>query len=176
LEYLPAGDAALTRRATKHSKIHAKVVRWSNARKRYERQGVLVEPAAIQRAEEECEADASLRQARRESESLRRSELDRKYIAEFASRILELFPKCPKAAQIAEHACQRYSGRVGRSADAKRLDSQAILLAVQAHVRHAYTSYDDLLGKGWDRLDARRAVREQLDGILDRWREPSGRP
>ncbi len=43
LVYLPAGDAALTRRAKAASELSAVVVRFSRARKRYERQGVLVE-------------------------------------------------------------------------------------------------------------------------------------
>lgn len=43
LVFLPAGDAALTRRARKHSTLSAVVLRWSRARKRYERQGLLVE-------------------------------------------------------------------------------------------------------------------------------------
>jgi hypothetical protein len=47
LEYLPAGDTALTRRATKYSERVAVVVRFSRSRKRYERQGILVELAAI---------------------------------------------------------------------------------------------------------------------------------
>lgn len=50
LVYLPAGDATLTRRATRHSKLAAVVVRWSTARKRYERQGTLVEEEALERA------------------------------------------------------------------------------------------------------------------------------
>src|ERR671914_784664 len=45
LVYLPAGDAALTRRARAASRLSAVVVRFSRARKRYERQGVLVEEA-----------------------------------------------------------------------------------------------------------------------------------
>ena len=44
LEFLPSGDAAVTRRASKYSKLRAVVVRWSRTRKRYERQGILVEP------------------------------------------------------------------------------------------------------------------------------------
>jgi hypothetical protein len=40
------------------------VVRWSRARKRYERLGLLVEEAALARAEEECLADAAIREAR----------------------------------------------------------------------------------------------------------------
>jgi len=50
MEYLPSGEATLTRRAIKHSRIHAKVVRWSGTRKRYERHGIVVEPTAIERA------------------------------------------------------------------------------------------------------------------------------
>jgi len=36
LVFLPAGDAALTRRARKHSTLSAVVLKWSRARKRYE--------------------------------------------------------------------------------------------------------------------------------------------
>jgi hypothetical protein len=43
LAFLPSGDAALTRRARKHSTLSAVVLKWSRARKRYERQGLLVE-------------------------------------------------------------------------------------------------------------------------------------
>jgi hypothetical protein len=42
LEYLPRGDATLTRRARKYSTLQAVVVEWSRTRQRYERQGVLV--------------------------------------------------------------------------------------------------------------------------------------
>src|SRR5437762_12127894 len=58
LVFLPAGDAALTRRARKHSALGAVVLKWSQARKRYERQGVLVEEDALASAEAECLADA----------------------------------------------------------------------------------------------------------------------
>jgi hypothetical protein len=51
LQYLPAGDAALTRRAKKMSGVSAVVVRWSRTRRRYERQGILAEPQAIEQAE-----------------------------------------------------------------------------------------------------------------------------
>ena len=42
LVFLPSGDAALTRRSRKHSTLAAVVLKWSRARKRYERQGLLV--------------------------------------------------------------------------------------------------------------------------------------
>jgi hypothetical protein len=53
LEFLLSGDAALTRRAKKHSRLHAVVLKWSRARKRYERQGLLVEEEALAKAEAE---------------------------------------------------------------------------------------------------------------------------
>ena len=57
LVFLPAGDAALTRRAKKASGLSAVVVRWSRTRKRYERQGLLVEEPALEQAEQQCLAD-----------------------------------------------------------------------------------------------------------------------
>jgi hypothetical protein len=51
LEYLPAGDALLTRRAKSKSSRHAVVVRFSRTRRRYERQGLLVEPQALAEAQ-----------------------------------------------------------------------------------------------------------------------------
>jgi hypothetical protein len=50
LEFLPAGDALLTRRAKANSARSAVVVRFSRTRRRYERQGLLVEPAALAEA------------------------------------------------------------------------------------------------------------------------------
>lgn len=50
LVFLPAGDAGLTRRARKASELAAVVVHFSRTRKRYERQGLLVEADALARA------------------------------------------------------------------------------------------------------------------------------
>jgi hypothetical protein len=68
---------ALTRRAKKHSTLSAVVFKSSRARKRYERQGLLVEEQALEKAEEECLADIDVRERRREREAIRREELDR---------------------------------------------------------------------------------------------------
>ena len=172
LEYLPRGDAAVTRRATKHSTLWAVVVQWSRSRNRYERQGILVEPDAIERALDECEADSAVREQRREREAIRRESLDHKYVAEFAEAIREQFPKIPRGTdiKIAEHACLKHSGRVGRSAAAKSFEPDAVFLAVQAHVRHAHTNYDELLFKYDDRNSAREGVRDKVHRILDEWR------
>ena len=77
----------LTRHASKHSRLRAVVVKWSHLRHRYERQGILVEPAAIETALEECLADEELREERRRREALRRERVDHEYVGAFADQI-----------------------------------------------------------------------------------------
>jgi hypothetical protein len=55
LEFLPAGDALLTRRVKARSTRSAVVVRFSRSRRRYERQGLLVEPQALADVERDLE-------------------------------------------------------------------------------------------------------------------------
>ncbi len=175
LLFLPPGDAALTRRAHKHSTLSAVVLKWSRARKRYERQGLLVEALALEQAEKECLADSDARQRRQERDAIRRAELDTEYVAQFAGRVRELYPVCPagRENEIAEHACLKFSGRVGRTAAAKDLEPEAIRLAVIAHIRHAETKYDQLMADGYDRQDARAQVAGDIDQVLERWKLPA---
>lgn len=56
LEFLAAGDALLTRRAKAKSRRHAVVVRFSRTRRRYERQGLLVEPRTVAEARRDLDA------------------------------------------------------------------------------------------------------------------------
>src|SRR5258706_4753008 len=176
LVFLASGDAALTGRARKYSRLSAVVLKWSMARRRYERQGLMVEESALDLAEEECLADFEVRELRKEREAARRAGLDQKYVQQFARRIRELFPRMETGREkaIAEHACLKYSGRIGRSGAAKSLDENATLLAVIAHIRHRETNYDDLLGRGWERSDARIAVAERIDEVLSRWQAAGG--
>lgn len=51
LVFLPSGDPKLTRQAKKYSGMYAVVVRFNRARKRYERQGILVQEAALRKVE-----------------------------------------------------------------------------------------------------------------------------
>lgn len=109
---------------------------------------------------------------RRHREQQEREEMDLKYIKEFTAKIRKLFPRCPaqEEVEIAQHACRKYSGRVGRSSAAKDFELQSIALAVEAHIRHAYTNYDDLLLRGWERNYARTEVHDEVRRILNRWR------
>jgi hypothetical protein len=182
LDFLPSGDAALTRRAKKASRLSAVVVRWSRSRKRYERQGILAEAEAIDRAEQDCLSDAALRARRRERDKERRADEDEQFRAELAAAIGALFPGCPasRAEAIAHHTATRGSGRIGRSAAGRALDPDAVRLAVAASVRHVDTDYDELLMSGVDRETARDRVRDRVDDVLNGWsegvavREPEG--
>lgn len=171
LIFLPAGDAALTRRAKQASRLSAVVVRWSRSRKRYERQGILAGEAAIQQAEEQCLADEDVRLRRRDRDRERRAKEDVEFQARMAGEIRRLFPGCPRprATAIAQHAALRGSGRVGRSAAARALDERAITLAVVASVRHEDTDYDQFLMSGIPREAARDRVRPAIDAVLDTW-------
>lgn len=171
LEFLPAGDTALTRRSTKYSGRIAIVLRFSRSRGRYQRQGVLVEPAALARAEEECAGDAAARAAARERTCAARKEYDAIFIEAMSARIRELYPRIPgkEARAIAAHTAQRGSGRVGRSAAGRDLQPAAIALAVQAAIRHLHTKYDALLARGADRAMAREAIRGEVEAIVSRW-------
>jgi len=175
LVFLPSGDAALIRRARKHSMLSAVVLKWSRARKRYERQGLLVEDQALEQAECECLTDSEVRARRKEGETERRAEMDRQYVQKFAKQIRELYPGCPEGVEvtIAEHACLKYSGRIGRTWSAKNFDVTAICLAVIAHLRHTETKYDSLLAKGHDRNYARVQVEDTVNNILSKWKHLS---
>ena len=171
LVFLPSGLTALTRRAKKASGLSAVVVRWSRTRKRYERQGVLVEEAALEQAEQQCLADEDARMRRRERDRARRAAEDLELTANVAMEITRLFPRCPaeRAVAIAQHTSLRGSRRVGRTAAGRSLDEKAITLAVVASVRHEHTDYDALLMSGVPRKEARDRTWPAVDRILAAW-------
>jgi hypothetical protein len=112
LVFLASGDAALTRRAKANSRLSAVVVRFSRARRRYERQGILVEEAALDRAEAECLADEEARARRRERDALRRGDQDLELQARMAAEIARLFPGCPVERAHGDRA-SRVGARLG---------------------------------------------------------------
>jgi len=173
LVFLARGNAALTRRAARHSGLSAVVLRWSRTRRRYEREGILVEEPALQRAEEECLSDADRREARRLRAGEAHARADRRHVEDFARAVRHRYPGCPEGVdvEIAERACGRHSGRVGRTAAAKALADEAVDLAVRAHVRHRHTRYDQYLMSGWERDDARTRVQTEVEELLAHWRE-----
>ena len=156
LEFLPSGDAALSRRARKASRQCVVIVRWNSRRKRNERQGILAEPAAIEQAAQQCLSDADQGQ---------RADEDVRFRRNFAEAISAQFPGCPvdRAAAIALHTAARGTGRA--------LEADAVRLAVVASVRHVDTDYDELLVAGVDRESARAQVQKRVEDLLNAWRD-----
>ncbi|MEU6276718.1 DUF2293 domain-containing protein [Streptomyces populi] len=173
LVFLPRGDTALTRRSREGSALSAVVVRFNRRRGRYERQGVMVEEAALALAEERCLADAEARRRRRARDARRREAEDVRFTEAFAREISRLFPRCPadRARAIAAHASVRGSGRVGRSQAGRALSETAVTAAVRASVRHTETPYDQLLMSGVPRYEARRRIAAAVDTRLWEWRD-----
>jgi hypothetical protein len=173
LEFLPRGDAALTRRAKRDSRLSAVVVQWSRARKRYERQGILAEQEAIAAAEQACLADNEVRERRRERDVQRRVRQDDQLVTDLAAAIRDQFPGCgaERAQQIARHAATRSSGRIGRTSAGRNLDPDAVRLAVVAAVRHRDTGYEELLMQGVARMQARELIREDVEQVLSAWQD-----
>ncbi|NIH88004.1 DUF2293 domain-containing protein [Amycolatopsis granulosa] len=173
LVLLPAGNAALSRRARQESTLCVLVQHFNRRRKRYERQGILVEEAALDRAEQRCLADEDARARRRDRDAQRRAAQDVDFQAAFADTIRRLYPGCPpdRAQAIAGHAGTRGSGRVGRSAAGRALGEEAVRLAVIASIRHLNTDYDRLLMDGVPRAEARERIRPALDRVLRSWEE-----
>lgn len=170
--FLKPGNAALTRRSKKHSCYCGVLLAWNQRRKRFERRGQYVEAEAITKAEQECAADAKDRALKNEKAAIKRAEQDKIYIAEFSKAIRELYPNCPKnrEIEIAKHACEKYSGRVGRTAKAKEFDKKMIDLAVEAHIRHQETNYDRQFGTGKTKRAIRSDVKQDITSVLRKWR------
>jgi hypothetical protein len=61
-ELIVKGNAKITRLASKYSKVSYVVMKWSEVWKTYERLGILAEPAAVDRAEEETKEKLAKRE------------------------------------------------------------------------------------------------------------------
>jgi len=169
---LPSGNAAMTRRSKKHSARCGVVQEWNQRQKRYERKGQYVEPNAIVLAKTECEADQAQRNAKNAKAAVIRDVKDKAYIIEFSKAIRKRYPNCPlkRELKIAEHACEKYSGRVGRTASAKEFNAKMIDLAVEAHIRHSETNYDNEFGKGKRKKEIRSDLKFEIKAKMSQWR------
>lgn len=161
LEFLPCGDATLTRHARKASRMSAVVMQMNLRRMRHERRGILVEPAAVEFAARECLADSDFRASL--SHRLAHPQ------AEVAATIAEHFPGCPpdRAGAIALHVVA-LSVRPRRAVP--EVDVDAVRPAVEASVRHVDTDFDDLLMAGADREAALATVATRVDSVVSAWR------
>lgn len=68
---------------------------------------------------------------------------------------------------ILDHAFLKGSGRVGRTAT--KTDERKAILAVEAHIRHTHTPYEELMDAGMERKKAREVVWETVQAIKTAW-------
>lgn len=173
--FLPSGDAAMTRRSKKYSAKCGVLQIWNQRRRRYERKGQYIEPKAITLAKQECLADQAKRNEKNAKAAIVREIKDKAYIKKFSIAIRKRYPNCPpqREIKIAEHACKKYSGRVGRTASAKEFDAKMIDLAVEAHIRHTETNYDLQFGKGKRKKEIRSDLKFEINRIMSKWKVKS---
>jgi hypothetical protein len=179
LEFVPAGNPALTRRLQQPGgRAAVPVLEWHHRQRRHVRVGTLAAAAAVVRARAACLADADARAGRRQRNQVRLAREDAAYHAEFAAAVRARFPGCPAGEErrITDHACAKHSGRVGRGAAAKELSERAVTLAVVAWIRHQETAYDRLLAGGVPRATARERIRPRLREVLAAWRTGQATP
>ena len=170
---LPQGDAAMTRCTKKYSKLWAVIVRFSRTRGRYERQGLLVEKEAFDKAEEELLSASELTAQRKQRAEMDRMDEDQKLAQDILPKLLEMFPQCPpKDAQEIARQGSEYIYRLVKRNEAGEPNEEDIRTLLTRHARHHYTTYNDLLMQGMDRASARAAVSQQLQEVLERWSQP----
>lgn len=94
---------------------------------------------------------------------------DERDLARSRKLLLAQFPKMPPSSleRILEHAFLKGSGRVGRST--KRSDERKAELAVEAHIRHLHTAYEELLDEGMQRDQARDRVWDAVQEVKAAW-------
>jgi hypothetical protein len=189
-EYLPTGDAFLTRT------VKAAGVYWLSwqprGRNRPHRrlQGLLAPAAAIRAAEERAKQTAAKRAATRAQSERSRARREQRYGDELRAAILRFLDFSPSHAGLAEqiatetaaHAAVVGSGRVGRT-QLLSLEQKAAL-AARAHIRHRCTSYhhelDQIPFESWDEDDIYREVKgaahQAVDDFLEEHRSTPEEP
>ncbi|KAK1138314.1 hypothetical protein N8T08_002855 [Aspergillus melleus] len=68
---------------------------------------------------------------------------------------------------VLDHAFCKGSGRVGRTSQIE--DESKAAMAVEAHIRHTHTPYEELLRAGTNRDVARRQVWDKVHTIMEAW-------
>jgi len=181
-DMMPVGDAALTHQVRKGP--HWVILRKEG--KYTETVGTAAPADAIHQAFQELggEEGALRRQKGKQKGQQRREE---QLTTRLREAIRRVFPGIPDEDLGEVVAKSREPGAVGSAqfvyfptrGESEEAFDRAAYLAVRAHVRHKYTHYDEILMEiGPEtspeelRSDARRAVSGDIEGILDRWRQP----
>jgi hypothetical protein len=96
---------------------------------------------------------------------------DSKLKKSFAEAVVSMYPQVPESEipRIVDRATKKHSKRVGRTGKLD-VDTRA-KLAVRAHIRHVYTSYDKLLRDGIEWEEAREKTLARIGEVAMLWGE-----
>jgi hypothetical protein len=180
-EFLPRGDAFITR--------HAKMGPHWVLKGKYNKKGgyrpvvgVFAPTVAIEAARATAEATKDRRLQARPKAAERREKVEAQYRQAFREACLRFLDFAPAhldlaqqiAANTTDWACQKLSGRVGRTSSLS-LEGKAAL-AVRAYVRHRCTDYESNLPDPDDYFadeayrEARAFAHEEVDQFLENHR------
>ena len=178
-EYLPSGDAFLTRTV---KAAGAYWLSWQpRSRHRQHRRllGLWAPSQAIADAQVRAEATAERRGAKRAVGAQSRERQEERYRGELEDAIVRFLAFAPDyqelvqriAQETAAHAAVVGSGRVGRTRKLT-LDERAALSA-RAYIRHSFTSYHDdldaLSPEHWDEEYLYRVIKGAANDAVDRF-------
>ncbi|HPD29154.1 MAG TPA: DUF2293 domain-containing protein [Phycisphaerae bacterium] len=184
-EYLAPGDAFVTRFVKRgpHWALRGRF----NRKKGYRRKlGIYAPSATIREAQAAAERTEAARKEQRAKAAVVREKAEDRYRREFEQACIEFLNFSKRYAKLAariarettDRACQKYSGRVGRT---QKLDlATKAALAVRACIRHKYTGYEDKVPPFPDPLledeyrTARQMAHEDVDAFLERHRDKGG--
>ncbi|CAG7920305.1 unnamed protein product [Penicillium olsonii] len=159
---VPKGDVYITRHCRSKTKDISKIVYVV-----YNRTGKRT--LGIRIPEEIYTAVLVSAAATKESRASAVESRDKKDLSKSRALLEAEFPFMPADSlqTILEHAFLKGSGRVGRTGMIS--DEKKVLLAVEAHIRHVHTPYEDLLDGGVDRQKAREMVRKSILDVERVW-------
>ncbi|PLB33766.1 DUF2293 domain-containing protein [Aspergillus candidus] len=160
--FVPRGDVYITRNCRAKTKQSHRIVHLVWDRSAKIKLGIRV-PADVHAAVLEL---ASATADSRANATMARDEKD---LAHSQQLLRSQFPLMPDESMkiILDHAFRKGSGRVGRSSNLT--DHHKATLAVEAHIRHALTPYEDLLRAGVKRQTARHSVWGMIQSIKETW-------
>ncbi|KAI1349709.1 hypothetical protein F5Y01DRAFT_327026 [Xylaria sp. FL0043] len=159
--FVPKGNQYVTRHCRRQTQQSHKVV-YAVVNDRKKQVGIRVPGAIYADVLQSEKATRSDRQelVRKNDETIEKS---------LGKAIREQFPRLPheELRMIMRRATVKGHGRVGRTRTITMKEKAH--LAVQAHIRHTKTNYDDLLKSGTGRDNARTIISQRVLDILREW-------
>ncbi|KAK2877098.1 hypothetical protein FQN49_001421 [Arthroderma sp. PD_2] len=163
--FVPKGDVYITRKCRSQTHDLGSTVYTVYSSTTYEQTGLYV-PIDVRAAVELESHDTS--DARKQAVA-QKDARDRRKAREL---LLREFPNMPKSDldAVLNHAFLKGSRRVGRSGKVAS-EEDKVRLAVEAHIRHVHTEYDDMIKRGTTRERARENIWGEIVTVRDSWKK-----